>query len=124
MVEFASFVGFFAALRRTRKQARFEREHQEILGRAPAGVWRLRFASLFGVLGALLTVPVLNVFICLTMSSWIGSLFPDKALLGEFHTEHSTYHFSPLGTFTKRDYLRDGSESWTGIYIIHGDTVK
>ena len=115
-----SFLGFFAALSRARKQAQFEREHQSVLGRPPARERRLRFACLFGSLGALLNVPVINVFIWLSVSSWMGSLFPAKALSGEFHTEHATYDFSPIGTFTKRDWLG----KWTGIYIIHGDKVE
>ena len=61
-----------SALSRARKQVRFEREHEKVLGRPPAGAWRVRFGYAFGSVGALLNLPLLiNVFIWLVAWDWM-----------------------------------------------------
>lgn len=120
VIGFASFVGFFSALSRARKQVRFEREHEKILGRPLAGAWRVRFGYAFGSVGALLNLPLVNVLIWMTAWIWLCSLWPDKALSGEFTSDVAIYRFNPLGTFSKKD----GFGRWRGIYTIHGQNIE
>jgi hypothetical protein len=126
-VSFATFVAYFGALKRARKQAEFEQIHAFGFRSSLSGS-RLRLAYLFGCCGALLTVPVLNLFILAAADTiWekakgitgVDYLWAEKALSGSFRGDRGeTWEFNSNGT------CREMVGRTKGTYVVNGQKVE